>query len=235
MSDLSRQQRIAIDAVARQFSATWEESDRPQSAYIAVNGRRVAVDLAMLKQRRPDRDDSTKAGLRFDRVATGLIRRVQAAFSAMAPPGVAAALTVTAPILLPAKTAATLKEKIEILLGRPTSKRDEKDTVHGNGIQIRLLRNKREQAPKLVGFVHNPETDPLLLLNMAQEWIEFIGGVVEGPAEFRAEDRWLVAITSRTRSCLAVYRSIAAQMRMANSYGKILLMFADGSIESLAE
>jgi len=233
MSNLSRPQRSAIEAIARRFSATWGESDDPRRAWIAVGGKRIAVDLATLKQRHPDRDNATKPHLRFDRVATGLIQRLQAAFSEIAPPGLTMTLTVTAPILLPAKTTDALKEKINILLRLVASKREEKCTVHGNRVQMRLLRNKPERASKLVGFVHNPETDPLSLLDMTQEWIESIDAIAERTASAAAEDRWLVGITSRRKPCLAVYRCIEAQLGMTGSYEKIFLVFGDGGIEPL--
>lgn len=81
-------------------------------------------------------------------------------------------LTITAPIRLPSKTAAVLEGKIQTLFGRGSPGRDEKDTIHGNHVQIRLLRDESIRAPKMIGFVHNPDTDPLLLLNMTRELLE---------------------------------------------------------------
>ena len=44
MRDLKKQERTAIEAVARRFSATWEKGSDPPNAYIMVAGKRVAVD-----------------------------------------------------------------------------------------------------------------------------------------------------------------------------------------------
>jgi len=41
MRDLKKQERTAIEAVARRFSATWEKGSDPPDAYIMVAGKRV--------------------------------------------------------------------------------------------------------------------------------------------------------------------------------------------------
>ena len=38
MSDLKKQERTAIEAFARRFSATWEKGGDPPDAYIRVQG-----------------------------------------------------------------------------------------------------------------------------------------------------------------------------------------------------
>jgi hypothetical protein len=114
--------------------------------------------------------------LRFDKVATRLIERLQATLGETVPDGLTVLLTITAPIRLPSKTAAALEDKIQTLLGRGSRGRDEKDTIHGNRVQIRLLRDQSERAPKMIGFVHHSDSDPLLLLNMTRELLELISG-----------------------------------------------------------
>ena len=115
--------------------------------------------------------NAAKPRLRFDKVATRLIERLQATLGETVPDGMTVLLTITAPIRLPSKTAASLEDKIQTLLGRrsPGRGRDEKDTIHGNRVRIRLLKDKSERAPKMIGFVHNSDSDPLLLLNMTRE------------------------------------------------------------------
>lgn len=121
VSDLTKQERTAIEAVARRFSATWEKGSDPPDAYVVVAGKRIAVEIATLKRRVNGQGDAGKTRLRFDKVATRLIERLQ-----------------------------------------------EKGTIHGNRVQIRLLRGESERAPKMIGFVHNPDSDPDLLLNMTR-------------------------------------------------------------------
>src|SRR5208282_6240305 len=169
MRDLKKQERTAIEAVARRFSATWEKGSDPPDAYILVAGKRVAVDITTLKRCGTGQGNAAKPRLRFDKVATRLIERLQATLGeTRQPTGMTVLLTITAPIRLPSKTAASLEDKIQTLLGRGSPGRDEKATIHGNRVQIRLLRDESERAPKIIGFVHNSGSDPLLLLNMTR-------------------------------------------------------------------
>jgi len=51
MGDLKKQERSAIEAVARRFAATWETGSDPRDAYLTVAGKRVALDVTTLKRR----------------------------------------------------------------------------------------------------------------------------------------------------------------------------------------
>jgi hypothetical protein len=97
---LKKHERTANDAVARQFSATWEEGSDLPSAYITAFGKRVAVDVATLKQRGAGQGKLAKPRLRFDSVAVRLIESLRAAFGEAAPDGMTVLLTVPAPIRL---------------------------------------------------------------------------------------------------------------------------------------
>ena len=63
MRDLKKQERTAIEAVARRFSGTWEKGSDPPDAYIMVAGKRVAVDI----QKRQAQRAVAQVQLRFDR------------------------------------------------------------------------------------------------------------------------------------------------------------------------
>jgi hypothetical protein len=108
MSKLRKQQRAAIEAVARHFSATWEQGEDPRDGYISIGGKRIAVEVTTVKQRIAERADLTKPRLRFDRVALGLVRRLHDALHEAVPDGKTVILTITAPIRMPSKTAALL-------------------------------------------------------------------------------------------------------------------------------
>jgi hypothetical protein len=233
MRDLNKQERAAIEAVARQFSATWEEGNQTSDADLWVAGRRVAVDVTTIKPRGIDQGDAAKLRLRFDKVATALIERLQFALAETVPAGTTVLLGITAPIRLPAKTAATLKERILTLLERRSPGRDEKDAIHGNRVQILLLRGQSERAPKMIGFVHNPDLDPLLLFNMTRELLGLINAEPGQPAPRLMGDRWLAVLTARQISCLPAYRYIYSQLSMATNYEKILVVFADGRVDTL--
>src|SRR6202046_201156 len=154
MRDLRKLERTAVEAVARRF---WEKSSDSSDAYIMLGRKRVAVDITTLKRYGTDQANSAKPRLRFDKVATRLIERLQATLGETVPDGVTVLLTITAPIRLPSKTAASLEDKMKTLLGRGSPGRDRKDTIHGNRVRIRLLRGESERAPKMIGFVHNSD------------------------------------------------------------------------------
>lgn len=239
MSELTKQEQIAIEAVAKQFSATWEKGTDPPHAFITVGRKRVAVDLTTLKQRGTAQGSTTKPRLRFDKVATRLMERLQTALGETVPDGMTVLLTVTAPIRLASKTAGALEHKIQTLLGRGSAGRDEKDMIHGNRVRIRLLREETEGGPRMIGFVHNPDTDPLLLMSMTLELLE----VMSAEATKRAtrigvrpglgNDRWLVVTSARGASCLEAYRYIYSHLRVAADFKKILMVFGDGGVGAL--
>src|SRR5271156_5604783 len=224
MRNLKKQERIAIEAVARRFSATLEKGNDPP-ACIVLAGKRVAVSVATLGARSTGTGYAAKPGLRFDKVATRFIERLRATLGETVPDGTTVFVTITAPIRLPSKTAASLEDKIQTLLGRGSPGRDEKDTIHGNRVQIRLLRGESERAPKMIGFVHNPDSDPLLLLNMTRELLELIGAEAGRREPRLAGDRWLVLISGGGISCLEAYRYIYSQLRLATGFKKALMVF----------
>ena len=230
MRDLKKQERTAIEAVARRFSATWKKGSDPPDAYIMVDGKRFAVDIIALKRRGTDQGNDARPRLRFDKVATRLIERLQATLGDTVPDGMTVLLTVTAPIRLPSKTAASLEDKIQTLLGRGSPGRDEKDTIHGNGVQIQLLRDESRRAPKMIGFVHNADSDPRVLLNMTRELLEAISTEAGRRPPRLAADRWLVVISARGISCLEAYRYIYSRLRGAPVFKKILVVFGDGRV-----
>jgi len=235
MGDMKKHERTAIEAVAKQFSATWEEGSDPPDAYLMVDGKRIAVDIATLKRRGIGQTSAAKPRLRFDKVATRVIERLHAALGKTVPDGITVLLTITAPIRLPSKTAASLEDKIHALSGRGSPGRDVKDTIHGNRVQIRLLRGGSQRAPKMIAFVHNSDSDPLLLFNMTSELLELMCAEAGRRAPELAGDRWLVVIGAGGSSCLEAYRNIYSQLRLATEFKKILMVFGDGRVEMLAE
>lgn len=230
MKDLKKRERTAMEAVARRFSATWEKGSGPSDAYIMIAGKRVAVEVAALKKRGTCKGDAPRIRLRFDKVVTRLMDRLQATLGETVPAGITVLLTITAPIRLPAKTAASLEEKIQTLLSRGLSGRDAKGTIHGNRVRIRLVRNESGRAPKIIGFVHNSDSDPLLLLNMTCELPDLISANAGRRTPRPAGDRWLVMISAGGISCLEKYRHIYSQLCMVTDFKKILMVFSDGSV-----
>ena len=230
MKNLKKAERTAMDAVARRFSATWEKGSDPPDADLVAAGKRVAVDIATLGRRGAGRSGAAKPRLRFDKVATRLIDRLQATLGETVADGTTVVLTITAPIRVPAKTAASLEDKMRTLLRRGSPGRDQKETIHGNRVRIRLLKSKSTRAPKLIGFVHNADSDPLVLLNMTGEWLELDRAEAGRRAPKPADDRWLVVISDRASGCLEACRYIFSRLHTATGYKKILMAFGDGRV-----
>ena len=230
VKDLKKQEQTAIEAVARRFSATWEKGNDSPDLYVTAAGKRIAVDITTLK-RRTGPANAAKPRLRFDKVATRLIEGLQSTLGELVPDGMTVLLTITAPIRLPSKTEAALEDKIQTLLGRKSPGRDEKDTIHGNRVHIRLLKHKSDRAPKMIGFVHNSDSDPLVLLDMTSELLDLIST----QAGRRAGDRWLVVVSTAGSSCLEAYRYIYSQLRVPTSFKKVLIVFGDGRVGRLTE
>ena len=132
MSGVGKRERAALEAVARHFSATWEKGEAPPDAYLTIARKRIAVEVTTTKQRIADRGGLTKPRLRFDRVALGFVRRLQAALSASVPDGRTLIVTITAPIRVPSKTAAALEDNIRTYLARQSAQGEAKHTIHGN-------------------------------------------------------------------------------------------------------
>ncbi|MGB6942375.1 MAG: hypothetical protein WBE37_08280 [Bryobacteraceae bacterium] len=162
------------------------------------------------------------------------MERLRATLSETVPDGTTVLLTITAPIHLPSKTAASLEDKIKTLIERGSPVRDV-DTIHGNCVQIRVLRDESERAPKLIGFVHNSDSDPRQVLGMARELLQLMNAEAAKVAPSLAGDRWLVVISSHGISCLEAYRHIYSQLRMAAGFQKILMVFDDGGVGTLME
>jgi hypothetical protein len=237
MRHLKRQERGAIESVARRFQATWEQGRVPPHAYLTVAGKRVAVDVATLKRRGAGQGHTAKPRLRFDKAVTRVMGRLRATLGETVPDGMTVVLTLTAPIRLPSKTAGSLEDRIQTLLGRgaPPIHRDDKSTIHGNRVRIRFLRDASGRAPKLIGFVHNSDTDPLLLLNMTRELLQLLSAEVGRRAPRPAGDRWLVVMSADGIPCLEAYRDIYSQLRLATGFKKILIVFRDGRVGVLAK
>lgn len=235
LSNLNKRERTAIEAVAKRFSATWEEGSASAPVYITVAGKRLFVDVATLKLRGARQASTAKPRLRFDKVATRLMERLQAAFTDTVPDCVTVLLTVAAPIRLASKTAAALEDKIQTLLRCGSPRRDAKAAIHGNHVRIRLLRGESERAPKMIGFVHTSDSDPLLLLEMTRELLQGMSVAAARRAEKPTGERWLVLLSPRGISCWDAYRHIYSQLRTPAGFKNVFMVFADGRVELLAE
>jgi hypothetical protein len=235
MSGLGKRERAALEAVARHFSATWEKGEAPPDAYLTIARKRIAVEVTTTKRRLADRGGLMKPRLRFDRVALRFVRRLQDALSASVPDGRTLILTITAPIRVPAKTAAALEDNIWTYLARQSAPGEAKYAILGNQIRVRLVKRGSRRTAKVIGFVHNPDSDPDVLLDITHSLIERIGAKARnGAPAGSAGDRWLVLAGEVPHSHIEPYRHACSQLSIPTDFTKILMVLADGQIETLA-
>jgi len=234
MGNQRKRKQAAIEAVARRFSATVEEGGDPSAAYITIGGKRVALEIAAMKGRGGDRGGRAKPRLRFDKVAVELVEHLQAHLREAVPDGLTVLLTITAPIRLSSKTAVALEGKTRVLLARRSERKESKGTIHGNRIRIRLEKAGSRPAAKVIGFVHNPETNPRVLFDMTRSLLKLIctRADTNAPKKF-AGDRWLVVMNEGEPSHIDAYRYIYSELRIPTSFKKILVVFGDAHVETL--
>ena len=128
-------------------------SQTSSDTYPSAIERRIVEQIAAARFR-----------LRFDRVVRWLVADLKADLTDRMPQGEAFVFTITAPIKLPAKTAAALKS----LARQGFSGSQFRGTVHGNSVHIRRLAGISTAAPKVVAFVHNPGSDADAILALAE-------------------------------------------------------------------
>ncbi len=112
-----------------------------------------------------------KLGLRFDRVVIAVLAELRSFVEAATPETLAVLVTISAPIRLPAKTVNDLKTNITARLAAGTRQADSSAILHGNSVRIRLLERSSKVPPRLIGFVHNPDSTPERLLDLAEDWL----------------------------------------------------------------
>jgi len=236
MNELKNQEKAAIEAVAGHFSATWEKGEGPPDAYIVIGERRIAVEITTIRQRLVNRGISTKPRLRFDRVAIGFVRRLQIALHDSVPDGKTVILTVTAPIRLSSKTAEALEDKIRACLARRTALGEVKDTIHGNRVRVRIVKGGSRQGSKVIGFVHNPDSDPDALMDLTQSLLDRLSAEAGKRVPSRlASERWLVVANENGLPYVETYRHVCSQLSIPDGFKKILMVFAGGQVETLTD
>lgn len=117
----------------------------------------------MVEMEIAERIAAAKLRLRFDKAVLRLTARLKAALAEIVREDQAVIITVTAPIRLPAKTAAALESLVLGLSGC-----EHRGFVHGNQVRIRQVTGVASVMPRVVVFVHNPDSDADLILAMAE-------------------------------------------------------------------
>lgn len=231
MRNSSQRERAAIMSVARHFGATLEHGATPRDAYLIIAGERIAVEVTAPEAGRLRRPRPKPPRLRFDRVVVGLLRRLRAALSERVPRGATAVVTITAPIRLASRTAATLEE----MIGRPVRARFARQplrkTVHGNRIRIQIMRSSGTSTSALAGFVHNGDSDPGILFDLTRALLR-VGAA--GRTSGFSGGRWLVIATEHPPAWIPTYRHACSQLFARADFQRIVLASAAGDVSTLA-
>jgi hypothetical protein len=155
--------------------------------------------------------------LRFDRTAVGLVRRLQTALARSVPVGRTVIVTITAPIWQDSKTGAVLEERIRGLLAGRRSRLQA--TIHGNRIEVRVLKGGTHRTSRLIGFVHNPKPGPALLFEVTRALLARAG---KGQGS-RSGERWLIRPNREGRALLETLRQAGTALRARSALRGILL------------
>ena len=101
-----------------------------------------------------------KLRLRFDKVVVRVVGRLKAALADIVPQDQTVIFTITAPIRLPGKTATELES---------LARRGEfSGNVHGNQVRVHRVTGVPSTMPRVIGFVHNPDSDSGVILAMTE-------------------------------------------------------------------
>ncbi len=86
----------------------------------------------------------------------------------------------------------------------------------------------------MIGFVHNSDTDPRVLLDMTRSLLELFYARADTAAPKKlAGDRWLVVMNEGGPTHIDAYRYIDSQFRIPTNFKKIVMVFGDGRVETL--
>ena len=223
-------ERAAIEAIVGRFAGTVQMGRGPAAARLTIARKRITLVVTAIEARAARRARITRPRLRFDRVALGLIARLRAVLHEAVPVHETVLVTVTAPIRLPAKTAAAMAERIRSLVATRAAPARLADRIHGNDIQAQILKGGTSRTSRLIGFVHNPDSDPTILIEVTRSLLARVDS-----RERTAGNRWLVVAGQDISVPIDTYRQVWAQLRLRSVFEKTLVVLAGGRIATLSD
>ena len=129
-----------------------------------MNARSRTLKTTTIERDIGERAKAAKLKLRFDKVVRRLAGALEATLAGALPQGRSVGITGTAPVKHPAKTAETLEHLVRDGLAHGDLCR----TIHGNEVRVRSINHVATNMPKVLAFVHNPQSDAGLLLNIVE-------------------------------------------------------------------
>lgn len=202
---------------------------------MTVGGRRIALEVAVMGERRPGRERAVKARLREDVVARRVLRDIEGAVRAHVPDGKTVILTLGAPIKVPNKCVTALTNALVAYLESGAAETDEQRTILGNRVRFRVLNDTGWNA-KVLGFVFSGDPAPGILGNAVRSLHDAIAAKAKTRLpEGSAGDRWLVLADDRGIADIKTYRWAYSQLSPPHDFSKILMVLDGGRVETLAE
>lgn len=230
----SKEFQAALNAVLQYLAPAANPPTPLADPFIIAAGKRIALDIRTLPSNRTPKPHQLRPRLRFDRVVVWLLNHLRTALDGIVPDGTTIFVTCTAPIRLPSKTAAAIEEKVRRLLSAESPVRDRSLALHGNQVHIRIANHGSPRAPKFIGFVHNPESAPRPLLNLAEAFLLLLAAEPRNQAGAAVEPHWLVVTgrvpSSWSEACRAVYAQLPNDTRRTRA----VIVFSDGRAASLS-
>jgi hypothetical protein len=228
-----RNERAAIEVVAKRLTAAGNHRRGSADGSLTLAGKRIALEVVAIRTRAVRASRTMNPRLRLDKVALGVIGRLRAALQGSVPDDRTIIVTITAPIRLASKTAAAMVDRIRRRLEGGAVARRSTHRIHGNTIQIWILKGGTATTSKLVGFVHNPNADPRILIEVARALLAAIGPQ-RRTAPSRSRARWLVIADQDDLLPVETYRNVCGQLRLLTSFRQIVVARAGGGVERLS-
>jgi hypothetical protein len=235
MLESTEAKQPAIAAVARHFAAPWQSGEGPPEAYLTVDGRTIALDVAVIARQRPAGDRSARARLRDDKVTRRVLPDIEGKMRGLVPDGKSIVLTLGAPIKVPNQLVAALTATLSASLESGVEEVEEATTISGNRVRFRILNHDLKWKAPVLGFVFSGDPEPGALASAMRSLHEAIAAKAKAPmpAGF-AGDRWLVLDNPHWIADIKTYRRACSQLSLPHAFGKILMI--DGRrVETLAE
>ena len=229
MRNAGKIEQAAIQAVARHFAATVPERTDPARPRLTLAGKRTALAVTCIDSQAAARAKITRSRLRFDRVALRLVDDLRTALGGSVPDGQTVLVTITAPIRLPARTAAAIEEKIRKLVATRAAPARLTGTIHGNEIQVHLLKGGTGRTARLIGFVHNPDSDPGILIDVARALLARVGSGERTPGP-----RWLIVASQNGAVPIEACRHVCSQLGIGNVFERTLAVVPGEGVASLS-
>lgn len=233
MAQMGRAELLAIAAVARHFSATWQSGEGGPDAYLTVGGRRIVLDVAVMPRQGPSGKRVARARLREDVVAQRVLREIEGTLCTHVPDGKTLILTLGAPIKVPKKLLAALTSFLLPHLGSGAV--EGKKTILGNRIRFCVLSRQSKWTAKVVGFVFSGDPEPGMLANAMYSLHQEIAAKAHRRMPVKiAGDRWLVLSNERWIADIKTYRRAFSYLSPMRNFDRILMLFDGRRVETLA-